>query len=182
MRGKWAQGIIPRGFTWIVKDRVAVSERPGGCGESHRRVRRQEEIIWIREAGFDTVLSLLSGDHNLHAYDELGQQRVHLPFAGADDGVDRLLEVCRAIEEHSGGGRRLLFHREELNDVVCGLAGAWLIHAGLVDSGPRAISFAEQLTSRPLGRPGRAIVGLMAPSESADLDDNGEAAVGTQDT
>jgi len=167
MRGKWAQGIIPRGFTWIVKDRIAVSERPGGCGDAHRRVRRQEEVIWIRESGFDTVLSLLASDHNLHAYDELDQPWVHLPFGGADDGEERLREVCRAIDEHSGGGGRLLVHREELNDVVCGLVGAWLLHAGLVDSGPRAISFAEQLTSRPLGRSGRAIVGLVAPPDEA---------------
>ncbi len=27
-------------------------ERPGGYGANHRRVRRQEEIIWIREQGF----------------------------------------------------------------------------------------------------------------------------------
>jgi len=176
MRGKWAQGITPRGFTWIVKDRIAVSERPGGCGDSHRRVRRQEEVIWIRESGFDTVLSLLASDHNLHAYDELDQPWVHLPFGGADDGEERLREVCRAIDEHSSGGGRLLVHREELNDVVCGLVGAWLLHAGLVDSGPRAISFAEQLTSRPLGRPGRAIVGLVAPpDEAADQgDDDGD--------
>ena len=112
MRGKWAQGIIPRGVTWIVKDRIAVSERPGGCGEAHRRVRRQEEVIWVRETGFDTVLSLLTSDHNLHSYDELGLPWVHLPFGGADDGEERLREVCRAIDEHSGGGQRLLVHRE----------------------------------------------------------------------
>ena len=60
MRGKWAQGIVPRGFTWIVKGRIAVSERPGGCGEGHRRVRRQEEIIWLRENGFEVVVSLMT--------------------------------------------------------------------------------------------------------------------------
>ena len=90
---------------------------------------------------------------------------MHLPFSGADDGVERLLEVCRTIDELSGDGKRLLVHREELNDVVCGLVGAWLLHAGLVDAGPQAISFAEQLTARPLGRRGRAIVGLVAPPD-----------------
>ena len=55
MRGKWAGGIVPRSFTWIIKDRIAISERPGGCGDVHRRVRRQEEInqlsLYIREIG-----------------------------------------------------------------------------------------------------------------------------------
>ena len=55
MKGKWAQGIQPRNFAWIMKDQLAVCERPGGYGANHRRVRRQEEIIWIREQGFTCV-------------------------------------------------------------------------------------------------------------------------------
>ena len=58
MKGKWAQGIEPRNFHWVIKDQLAVCERPGGYGANHRRVRRQEEIIWIREQGFTCVISL----------------------------------------------------------------------------------------------------------------------------
>ena len=32
MKGKWAQGITPRNFVWVLKDRLAVCERPGGYG------------------------------------------------------------------------------------------------------------------------------------------------------
>ena len=39
LRGKWALGITPRNFTWIMKDKLAVCERPGGYGDNHRRVR-----------------------------------------------------------------------------------------------------------------------------------------------
>ena len=168
MRGKWARGIVPRSFIWIIKDCIAVSERPGGCGDSHRRVRRQEEIIWIRENGFDSVLSLLASDHNLHNYDELGMAWSHLPFGGAVDGVRRLEEVFRRLDELTADGRRVLVHREELNDVVCGLMGAYLLRSGLAPTGPRAMSIAEQLTGRPLGSPGREIVGLVAPPDDAD--------------
>ena len=56
MKGKWAAGIPPRNFAWVIKDRLAVSERPGGYARTHRRVRRQEEIIWIREQGFGRVV------------------------------------------------------------------------------------------------------------------------------
>ncbi|MDG2428914.1 MAG: hypothetical protein P8M16_10890 [Acidimicrobiales bacterium] len=162
MRGKWAQGIVPRGFTWIIKDRIAVSERPGGCGEGHRRVRRQEEIIWIRENGFNTVLSLLGSDHNLHNYDDFNQDWVHVPFGGAGDGRVRLEQVCRAIDKYGVEGQRLLVHREELNDVVCGVMGAWLLWSGLVPTGPQAISFAERLIGRPMGAAGREVIGLIA--------------------
>jgi len=48
MKGKWAKGIPPRFFAWVIKDRLAVSERPGGYARNHRRVRRHEEILWLR--------------------------------------------------------------------------------------------------------------------------------------
>ena len=54
VKGKWAQGIEPRNFRWVIKGSLAVCERPGGYGPNHRRVRRQEEIIWVREQGFAT--------------------------------------------------------------------------------------------------------------------------------
>ena len=58
MKGKWAQGIVPRNFAWVMKDQLAVCERPGGYGVNHRKVRRQEEIIWVRENGFARIISL----------------------------------------------------------------------------------------------------------------------------
>ena len=41
LRGKWALGITPRNLTWIIKDKLAICERPGGFGANHRRVRRE---------------------------------------------------------------------------------------------------------------------------------------------
>ena len=29
LRGRWAQGLQPRDFTWVIKDRLGVGERPG---------------------------------------------------------------------------------------------------------------------------------------------------------
>ena len=59
MKGKWAAGIVPRNFAWVIKDQLAVCERLGGYGENHRKVRRQEEIIWVQQQGFARVISLL---------------------------------------------------------------------------------------------------------------------------
>ena len=50
LRGRWAQGLEPRVFCWIIKDRLAASERPGGFARNHRKVRRQEELIWLDRA------------------------------------------------------------------------------------------------------------------------------------
>ena len=71
MKGKWAAGIPPRHITWVLPERLAVSERPGGRTISHRKVRRQEEIIWLKENGFTVVISLLDSPQNLAAYQEL---------------------------------------------------------------------------------------------------------------
>jgi hypothetical protein len=99
LRGKWALGITPRNFTWILKDKLAICERPGGVGDSHRRVRRQEEIIWLRENGFGCVLSIISAPHNLHNYDELGLPYRHRPFNA--DHTDQYLTASS-----SGTARR----------------------------------------------------------------------------
>ena len=58
MRGRWAQGLEPRGFTWVIKDRLAASERPGGFARNHRKVRRQEELIWLAGNDFTHVLDV----------------------------------------------------------------------------------------------------------------------------
>ena len=85
VKGKWAQGIAPRNFAWIIKDQLAVSRASGRLRPNHRRVRRQEEIIWMREQGFTCVISLIPSPHNLHNYDELGVTWRHRPFGVHDD-------------------------------------------------------------------------------------------------
>lgn len=167
MRGKWARGIVPRNFYWIIKDRLAVCERPGGFGENHRRVRRQEEIIWLRENGFDVVVSLLASEHNLHNYDELEVSWTQLPFSGAEDGAQRLVEVFGGFDSLLDQGKRVVLHRDELGEVVCGLVAAYLLWKELVPTGPRAVAIAEQLLERQLGSAGRQIVELVAGARPA---------------
>src|SRR6476660_7431117 len=116
MKGKWAQGIEPRNFAWVVKDKFAVCERPGGYGANHRRVRRQEEIIWVREQGFTTVISLIPAPHNLHNYDELGVKWLHRPFPAADEAAPFLSKMYPELKELTSAGGKLLVHQEELGD------------------------------------------------------------------
>ena len=158
MRGKWAQGIVPNGFRWIITDRLAVCERPGGCGQSHRKVRRQEEIIWLRENDFDLIVSLLGSEHNLRHYEELTVKWARVPYGGANEGPERLGQVLDRLVELTAEGLRVIVHRDELNDIVCGLMGAYLFWSGLVQNGPDVISVAERLVERRLDSPGRRII------------------------
>ena len=160
MKGKWAQGIAPRNFAWIIKDRLAVSERPGGYARSHRPVRRQEEIIWIREQGFGRVVSLISSPANLHNYDELGVAYVHRPFGPADDPAEFAAAFYPELRDLVATSAPVLVHQEELGDRISGLMAGYLLWAGLLPSGPQAISVVERIVDRQMGPAGRELVAL----------------------
>ncbi len=160
MRGKWAAGIPPRNFAWIIKGKLAVSERPGGYARNHRRVRRQEEIIWLQEQGFTRVVSLLTSTHNLHAYEEVGLTWSHEPLGSQHDARTVLLKLYEDLRGWLEAGERVLVHEEELGDRLMGAMGGYLLWSGLLESGPQAITVLEQLMHRQMGPVGRELVAL----------------------
>ena len=161
MRGKWAAGIPPRNFTWIIKDKLAISERPGGYARNHRRVRRQEEIIWLREQGFSRVVSLLGSTHNLHAYDELGVRWSHVPFNASDDARMVLPPFFEDLKKWIGDGERILVHQEDLGDRLMGVMAGFLLNTGMIGDAPQAIAVVERIVQRQMGPPGRELVALV---------------------
>ena len=160
-KGKWAQGITPRNFHWIVRDRLAVCERPGGYGENHRKVRRQEEIIWIREQGFTCVYSLIAEPLNLEHYDEMGVAWRHRPVP-EDDLAPFELSLFSDWRRQLDAGAKLLIHADELSDRVCGLIAGYLMWIGLVEDPPRVVTVIERLSQRQLGPIGRELVSTAA--------------------
>ena len=157
MRGRWADGIEPRNLIWVVRDLLAICERPGGYGANHRAVRRTEEIIWIRRHEFDCIVSLLSGPHNLHSYDEHEMPYLHLPLGDAAEVAPTLAafeEITRRVE----AGERLLLHHERVDDTLAGfIAGYWL-WMGRHRDVPSALHATERLLRRPIGQRGRETV------------------------
>lgn len=162
MKGKWAQGIVPRNFAWVIKDHLAVSERLGGYGESHRRVRRQEEIIWAQQQGFTHVVSLMASPHNLHAYDEARMPWIHIPFGSHEDPAEVLPQLYAELRERLGAGEKLLVHADDLGDRVQGAMGGYLLYAGLVTEPPKVVAIMEHLMERQMGPPGRELVAIAA--------------------
>jgi hypothetical protein len=163
VRGKWERGIEPRNFAWIIRDQLAVSERPGGYARNHRKVRRHEEILWLRNQGFSRVVSLLPSQHNLHAYEELGVTWSHFPMGGGSGSTDSrstLAELYSALHNWIAAGERLLLHQEELGDRVMGVVAGYLVATGLMDTGPHAVTVVEQILHRQMGPPGRELVAL----------------------
>lgn len=162
MKGRWAAGIVPRHFVWIIRDRLAVSERPGGYARNHRKVRRQEELLWLKAQQFSRVVSLLGSSHNLHAYDEMGVTWSHFPMTAGGDLSVPISHLYPSLEGWMRGGERVLIHQDELGDRLMGVMAGYLRWSGLIPDGPRAIAAAEQLFKRQLGAGGRQIVAMVA--------------------
>jgi hypothetical protein len=144
----------------VIKDRLAVCERPGGYGSTHRRVRRTEEIIWLRGQGFDRIISLLPSPHNLHAYEELGVRYQHVPFGPTDEPAPVLAELYADLRQWLGAGETLLVHADEVGDRLQGVLAGYLVSAGMVPEGPRAIAIIEHLLGRQMGPAGRELVAV----------------------
>ena len=161
MKGRWAQGLEPRYFTWVITGRLAVSERPGGFARNHRKVRRQEELLWLAGHGFTHVLSLLDSPHNLHAYEEAGLAYEHVPLGRHDELPERLRDVYATLSRWlDDPSERVLMHHEEFGDRLLGVVAGFLLSSGLVHEGPHAIVVLERLTGRQLGSVGREIVAV----------------------
>lgn len=152
-------GLKPRGFTWVIADRLAVSERIGGIGFQHRRVRREEELSWlVDEAHITAVVTMLPGNQNVSAYGEAGLVSYTVPVHGeitvrdcneVYEALDTALEVPDA---------RVLVHREVIDDGLAGLLGGYLVHAGLVADPVLAVAVIQEILGRPLGPVGRSLV------------------------
>lgn len=159
MKGKWAQGLEPRAFLWVVKNRLAACERPGGYARNHRKVRRDEELIWVRQQGFTRVLSLLDSPHNLSAYEEAGITHAHRPLGRPGREDEHLPDIYEALLGwYRDPEEKVLVHHEEFGDRLCGVIGGFLIAAGLIEGEPTVVAVTERLTGRQLGPDGRAIV------------------------
>ncbi|MCB1246063.1 MAG: hypothetical protein KDB69_02210, partial [Acidimicrobiia bacterium] len=65
---KKSTGLEPRGFRWVIKGRLAVSERIGGYGFQHRKVRREEELVWLEEIGVNTIVNLYGPEQGVLPY------------------------------------------------------------------------------------------------------------------
>ncbi len=154
MKGKWAAGIPPRNFTWVMKDHLAISERPGGFSVNHRRVRRQEEIIWLRVQGFGRVISLLPSPHNLAAYEDEGLAWAHYPLRGTGDPRPVLADCFKDIDESLAAGLRMLVHQDELGDRIMGVVAGYLVWSGRIANVPQAVALIEHVCGHAMGGPG----------------------------
>lgn len=152
-------GLKPKGFTWVITNRLAISERIGGNGFQHRRVRRDEEIDWIvHEAAITDVVSLLAGNQNLSSYTAADLNVHHVPVMGEVPSETRT-ELYGTIDRASAGKHAVvLVHREIIDDILAGLLGGYIVHAGLVANPILALAVIQEIVGWALGPEGRSLV------------------------
>jgi hypothetical protein len=156
-------GLEPREFTWVIRGRLAVSERIGGYGFQHRRVRREEEIAWLRDNGVTAVLSLLESNQNINAYEEAGFRAAHEPLGDLER--DDLTRIFRSIDAAlSEPGSVLLVHRDIIDDTVAGLLAGYLVFSRRIEDPIMATAVIQEILKRPLGPEARRLIN--APVES----------------
>jgi hypothetical protein len=150
-------GLEPRDFTWVISGRLAVSERIGGTGFQHRRVRREEELAWLENEGVNAVLSLLEGNQNLAAYEAAGITCRHQPLADLEP--DTVRAVFAAIHGMlAEPDAVLLVHRDIIDDAVAGILAGYLVYSGRVADPIMATALIQEILKRPLGPEGRSVI------------------------
>ncbi|MGI8518338.1 MAG: hypothetical protein ACR2ME_08370 [Acidimicrobiia bacterium] len=152
-------GLKPRGFMWVIADRLAVSERIGGHGFQHRKIRREEEINWLkRGAQVTSVITVLPGNQNLAAYREAGLNARHISVPVPPNRSDAL-KVFEALHEAlQDPSARVLVHGETINDDLAGFLAGYLVWSGLVSQPIMAVALVEEILRRPLGPEARALI------------------------
>ncbi len=149
----------PRGFRWILSSRLAVSERLGGLGSTHRKVRRSQEVLWLQtEAKITDVVSLMTNNQNIKVYQESGFGAHQVPISSEIREADRRCLYGKLRELLRNPETRVLVHRETIDEDLGGLMGGFLVDSGLVTDPAQAVAIIEQILGRPLGARGRALV------------------------
>ncbi len=158
MRGKWAVGIEPRNFTWVYRGILAVSERPGGSTAVHRRVRRDEELLWLRHQGFTRIISILPVMQNLNNYLEQGMTAGHYALRGGPQQRDVLDACYRDLARSMAAGVVVLLHSDDVSDRLLGVVAGYLVWSKRVASVPASIALVEALFRRSIGPDGRSVL------------------------
>lgn len=149
----------PRGFRWIISSRLAVSEQLGGLGAAHRKVRRQQEVLWLQEeAGITDVVSLLGNNQNIKVYQDSGFGAHRVPVSSDVEDRERRSLYEKLKELLKDPDSRVLVHREVIDENMGGLMSGFLVDTGLVPDPVQAVTIIEQILGRPLGARGRALV------------------------
>jgi hypothetical protein len=142
----------------VYKNILAISERPGGSTTVHRRVRRDEELLWLKHQGFGRVISILPVMQNLSSYFEHGLTASHYALRGGPQQRE-VLEACyKDLATSMQNNVTVLLHSDEVSDRLLGVIAGYLVWTKKVPTTSQSIALVERLFKRSIGPDGRTVL------------------------
>ena len=122
----------PTTYAWLIPQRLAVAERPGGGGRSHRRLRRERELAWWAAEGITTIVSGMRSRHGLLEAGLAGFRICWHPLTGDEQAAretQALVTTVRAHMERDDGA--VLVHVDRAGEWLAGVDAALRLALGL---------------------------------------------------
>lgn len=150
----------PRRYAWIIPGRLAVAERPGGGGASHRRERRLAELEWWRAHGVVAIVSAKNSRHGLADYVENGFLARWHPIGDAESARTELPAVVTTVREllETPGVTAVLVHCDAPGEWLAAVDAVLRLGLGLART-QRAALRAAKADGLPVGSLATSIVG-----------------------
>jgi len=160
--------IEPQQFTWLIPDRLAVAERPGGGGRSHRVARREAELAWWQGTGVTTIISAMRSRHGLLESALAGFRVVWHPLIDTDQGAREIPRLVDAVREALDRGEVVLVHADRPGEWTAAVAIALRVGLGL-DTDDAQAALAVAAAGFPVGEItdellGRTVSGICIPA------------------
>lgn len=155
---KKSTGLEPRGFRWVIKGRMAVSERVGGYGFQHRKVRREEELIWLTDHGINGIVSLYGPAQSALPYENAGFRfsSIDIPPDTSPEDIDPAFELIASALEQEGSV--ILVHRDTIDDTLAGILAGYLLYSKMLDDPIVATDVIQRILGRAIGPEGRRLI------------------------
>jgi hypothetical protein len=152
---------------WIIPGSLAIAERPGGGGRSHRVARREADLAWWRDQGVRTIVSCMRSRHALveyaasgwgvrwHPLKDVVQARAEIPRIAAD--------VADLIARDPGA---VLVHCDRVSEWLAAIDAALRLRLGLATDVAVALEQAEA-DGLPVGDLARDLMDVGGGPEAA---------------
>lgn len=149
----------PKRYAWIVAGRLAVAERPGGVGRSHKRALRAAELEWWRAEGVVAIVSAMATRHCLSDYAEAGFTVRWHPLREPEQARAQLRVLAGSVRELlDDGPGAVLVHCDGANEWLAAIDARLRLSLGLARTA-RAALRAAAADGLPVGSLATSMVG-----------------------
>lgn len=130
----------PKDYAWIVPERVAVAERPGRGGRSHRRELRAAELEWWRDQGVTAIVSGMPTRHCLDDYADRGFAVRWHPLRDPEQARGAVVELARDVRALlDEGGGAVLAHCDRASEWLAAIDAALRLELGVARTARTAL-------------------------------------------